>query len=207
MAGLGIGDLMDLDLPHQQSQDEKEKIPRLTNLAGNIFVPLNIDLTTATPPQGRMQRLEHILRTIDCHRQGSRENLLYMFDREKQRIINEAQLLEQQLNQDYRPELSPESEAQILANMNAPADPNVDYNIKEMPPLLQAMRPEPADRPLPVREKAVRDLMMMIEGAIGQLDQFEHAMKGIKEKYLVIVEKEIEKMRDVEKRPEERMGA
>ncbi|KAK0741714.1 hypothetical protein B0T21DRAFT_399688 [Apiosordaria backusii] len=180
-----LGDLMDLDFHHPQN--DKPKIPPLRNLAGSMFVPLTIDLTKATPPQGRMQRLEHILETIEFHRQGSRENLLYMFDREKQRMINEAQELEKTLNEDYHLGLTLEEENHILASMDAPADPNKDYNVKTeaMPPLLQAIRPEPADKALPIREKTVRDLMFLIENSIGELDRFEAVMKGIKEKYLV----------------------
>ncbi|KAK0654547.1 hypothetical protein QBC41DRAFT_369201 [Cercophora samala] len=187
------GDLMDLDsLSKPTEHEEVEEIPPLRNLAGHIFVPVNFDFTTASPLQGRMQRLEHILRSVDFHRQGSRENLYHMFDREKQRIINEARAMEKLLGQDYRPALTQEEENLFLANMSAPADPNKDYNVKteDVQPLKQAIRPEPADKPLPVREKTVRDLMILIESSISELDSFENAMKGIKDKYILYVEKE-----------------
>ncbi|KAK4666958.1 hypothetical protein QC763_304890 [Podospora pseudopauciseta] len=183
-----LGDLMDLDRSFKPPvKEEKEKILPLRNLAGHMFVPVSFDLTTATPLQGRMQRLEHILKSIEFHRQGSRENLYYMFDREKQRLINEAEEAENKLGQDYRPALTPQEEDSFLASVSAPADPNKDYNVKSeaVLPLKQAIRPEPADKPLPVREKTVRDLMFLIESSISELDSFENAMKGIRDKYAV----------------------
>ena len=80
-----------------QPTSTKEQIPPYQP-AISVFVPLSLDLTDAsTLPKDRVERLQKILGSIEAQQAGSRANLLYMHEREKQRILAQAEEAEQAL--------------------------------------------------------------------------------------------------------------
>lgn len=164
-----------------------EKIQPLKNLAPSIFVPLREEHLErhAEPARDRVERLHRILESIDHQRAGVRDNLVCLFEREKQRIIAEATEREAQLGgpPKIRPGLPPDETDAIITCMEAPAQTGVDYDVKapDLPPL-DIHRPLPPG--LSVREKAVEDLMSLVEGSVGQLTGFEAHIAGVMQHYL-----------------------
>ncbi|KAK3293272.1 uncharacterized protein B0H64DRAFT_403904 [Chaetomium fimeti] len=189
--------------PASMGPKASEKIPMLNNIAPSIFVPLQDDFLTIEPPRDRIERLKRILQTIDCQREGVKENLLYMFEREKKRIVLEATEIEEaQGLPDINPGLAPSEVDEIIANMEAPAMPGRDYNVRDMP------RPGPAPVPpnASLRDKTVMELLNMVERGLTELEGFEKHMAGIKDRYLICLEQEMARVDDAGKRPEERSG-
>jgi len=183
-----------------------EPIPPLINIAPSIFVPLQDDVLTADPPRDRLQRLEHILRTIDYQRQGVKENLLYMFAREKTRIVQQAAEQERAAAQgaagpQINAALAPGEVDALIANMEAPAAAGMDYNIRDMPPL-PLRTPVPRDASL--RDRTVAELLNVVEMGLAELQGFDEHMGGIRADYLGRLEREMATIEEVGKRPEER---
>ncbi|KAL1841405.1 hypothetical protein VTJ49DRAFT_7082 [Mycothermus thermophilus] len=201
--------------PEAPGPEASEKIPPLTNIAPGIFVPLrDVDLANFKPPRDRIERLKSILSIIDYHREGIRENLLYMFEREKRRLVQQAAETEQQLlgptppPPKSRPGLSADEVDELIANMEAPAQPGVDYNVRNIalseltaPPLTAG--PPPSS----VRDATVRDLLVMVERAMGDLHGSENFLLKKREEYLALLDREIKRLEGVGMRPEERRGS
>ncbi|KAK4150128.1 hypothetical protein C8A00DRAFT_37289 [Chaetomidium leptoderma] len=179
-----------------------EKIPPLTNIASSIFVPLQDDILKSEPPRDRVERLHWILKTIDYQREGVKENLLYMFEREKRRVILLAAESEQaQGRPKIKPGLAPSEVDDIIANMESPAQPGMDYNIRTMAELgTNILIPPNAS----LRDKTVKELLIMVEKGLEELQDFERYMAGIKEEYLGCLEREMARIDNAGKRPEER---
>jgi hypothetical protein len=181
-----------------------EKIPQLTNLAPAIFVPLRDDILSSEPPRDRVERLKRILETIDYQREGVKENLMYMFEREKKRIMLQAAETEQaQGPPKIRPGLPPSEVDEIISNMETPAEPDRDYNLREYPP---AVGPPAMPPNLSLRDSTVRDLLRVVDGAVTELEGFEGFMANIKNFYLEVLARETARIDEAGKRPEERSG-
>jgi hypothetical protein len=191
--------------PDGLQAEASERIPPLNNIAPSIFVPLQDDILESELPRDRVARLKRILETIDCQREGVKENLLYMFEREKKRIIMEAAEIEQTRGPPgIKPGPSPSEVDEMIANMEAPAVANVDYDIRNMADFDLKMEPPP-DASL--RDRTVLDLLKVVEKGLGELEMFEAYMFKIKVGYLTRLEQEMSRIEDAGKRPEERSGA
>lgn len=179
-----------------ESNQQPERIPRLNNKnsAACVFVPLRDDILSTDVPRDRVERLRVILNSIDYQREGVKKNLLYMFEREKKRIMLEAAAREQaQGPPKIRPGLPPSEVDNLIANMEAPATPGMNYDIRDMPPFdpRQPAPPNPS-----IRDEAVTDLLTMVEGAVVELQSFENYMAGIKDYYLQSLERELARFGD-----------
>ncbi|KAJ4307023.1 hypothetical protein N0V88_000398 [Collariella sp. IMI 366227] len=193
-----------IQTPFSTEATGSEKIPPLTNIAPSIFVPLRDDLLNTDLPQDRVERLKRILETIDYQKQGVKANLIYMFEREKRRTMQHAAELEaQQGPSQMRPSLPPDEADEIIANMEAPARPDLNYNIRDMPQL-DVSRPIPPAMPL--RERTLMELLVMVERGFEELQGYEAHIVGIKQHYLERLERELASLEDAGKRPEERSG-
>jgi hypothetical protein len=209
--------------------EASEKIPALTNISPSIFVPLpDIDFDNWEPPRNRVERLEHILKTIDHHNAEIHKNLLYMFEREKRRLVQQAAEYEQFLlgsqppDPKSRPGLIPEEIDNVINNMAAPAEKDVDYNVndieeelREFEKRLQELTPGPTPitpAPAPgtsahVRDETVKALLFMVKQAGKDLYGCEEFLKTTRGKYLDLLEKEKIQLEEVGMRPEERMAS
>lgn len=182
-----------------------DQIPPLNNIAPSIFVPLRDDILQTELPGDRVERLKHILKTLDYQRDGVKENLLYMFEREKKRIILQAAEMERAgAPPKVKPGLPANKVDDIIANMEAPAVPKMDYNIRDMPPL-DVTVPIPPDASL--RDRTVLELLTMVERGLGQLEGYERYITNIKKQYLDRLHRELAMIEEAGKRPEERSGA
>lgn len=179
-----------------------EKIPRLQNIAPSIFVPLQEDILDAKPPRDRVERLQRILNTINCQRDGVKENLMHMLEREKKRIMMEAAEMEQaQGPSKVRPSLPQDEVDEIIRNMEAPAQPGVDYNIRDMPEV-NSSTPIPPNASL--RDRTVMELLHIVESGLVQLRGYKKHMDDIEKYYLDCLERELARMDEAGMRPEER---
>ncbi|KAK0706552.1 hypothetical protein B0T26DRAFT_460458 [Lasiosphaeria miniovina] len=182
-----------------------EKIPQLTNVAPSVFIPFNDDVTKDTEdgPRDRMQRLRRILESVDYQRDGVKENLLFLFQREKTRIMQESLAQELKSGQgEYKPALKPREVDWVVGNMAAKAQPGFDYNIKQMP------YPEQSRPVLPpsatIRDKATANMLHLVEAGIQELTGYDAHMGEIRRYYIGCLDKELERLEVVGMRPEER---
>ncbi|KAK4164984.1 hypothetical protein QBC43DRAFT_299820 [Cladorrhinum sp. PSN259] len=206
-------DMLDVDDVREQKEPpptttKQEVIPPLRTLAPSIFVPLTIDITKPEEEADidRIGRLRRILESIDYHHQGMKENLLYMFEREKRRMVMEAAEREVALGQHERtkPGIPRPEEDMIIRNMEAPADWKKNYNLTDEKLASYHIRPIPEGAPISVRDSTVVSLLQVVERSIHDLDSLDGFMKNVKDKYLQRLEKEIETLKIVGERPEER---
>ncbi|KAK4237644.1 hypothetical protein C8A03DRAFT_34395 [Achaetomium macrosporum] len=190
--------------PAGPGQRASEKIPPLTNLAPSIFVPLRDDILNTELPQGPVERIKWILKTINYQREGVRENLLYLFEREKQRVVQQAIEIEQAQGQPkIKPGLPPSEVDEVIANMEAPAAPGMNYNVQSMP----ALQPGTSIPPnASLRDRTMLELLMMVEKGLSELQGFEGYMANIKQQYLNRLEQEVARFEGSGKWSEGRSG-
>ncbi|KAK5660892.1 hypothetical protein OQA88_12265 [Cercophora sp. LCS_1] len=168
-----------------------DSIPPLNNIVPAIFVPFDDAMFERflEPARDRATRLRRILESIDLHEKGVKENFMYMFQREKERIIAIAKEREAETGFSVsRTEADPRVADAVIRNMEAKAEPGMDYNVKNIPPL-------DMNRALPLtltpRELAVEELMTLIQRGVVEMEGYEAHMKGVKQDYLDRLEKEI----------------
>ncbi|KAK3997175.1 hypothetical protein QBC44DRAFT_280746 [Cladorrhinum sp. PSN332] len=199
-------DMLDVDdVEKEQTPPKQEVIPPLRTIAHSIFVPLTIDITKPEEEPDRVQRLQCMLESIDYHHEGMKENLLYMFEREKRRMVMEAAEREVALGQqDRKPGIPRPEEDMIIRNMEAPANWNKSYNLTKEKLASYQIRAIPEGAPISVRDATVLGLLTMLERSLFELDALDNFMGRIKDKYLQRLAKEIETMKTEGKKPEER---
>lgn len=195
---------MDIDLAadNMPSQASASRIPPLQNIVPSIFVPLQEDITQPVDlPRDRIDRLEWILNTIKSQRAGVRENMIYLFEREKDRILAEALEKEAATGPpDTRIGLSPDEVDWVIGNMEAPHQAGLDYNIQDMPPRSVGVHVPGLSH----REETVWKLLELVEHAVAQTRGYSKHMSDIQAYYLGKLEKERQRIDEVGKRPEER---
>ncbi|KAG7285111.1 hypothetical protein NEMBOFW57_009731 [Staphylotrichum longicolle] len=156
---------------HQEGK-APEKIPPLSNIAPSIFVPIQDDFLGSEPPRDRVERLKRILQSIDYMRSGVKENLMYMFEREKRRIVLEATEMEQaQGTPKLKPDLSPREVDDIIANMEAPAAPGMDYDIRTIPATTPTVPPNAS-----LRDRTVIELLAVVENGLKDIQGYDEHM-------------------------------
>jgi hypothetical protein len=186
---------------------DDEDIPPLASLVPSIFVPLREDITKPLDPprdeNHRIDRLKRILESLDHQRKEVRANLEWMFEREKTRIIRESKRREiERGEQEAKVGLHPDEVESMIKNMEEPANPSMDYNIRDMPYPDFSNKPASAD--LSVREQTARELLKLVENATMQLTGFGKHMDDMRKYYEGCLTKELAKMDEIGLRPEER---
>ncbi len=193
--------------PDGLQAEAPEKIPPLHNIAPSILVPLRDDILgpeQPEPPRDRVGHLKRILETIDYQRECVKENLFYMFEREKRRLVMEAAELERARGvAEIKPGPPPSEVDEMIANMEAPAVQGKDYEIRNMDHFdIGAGAPFDAS----LRDRTVFELLRMVERGLRELQMYEAFINGIKGDYLGRLEVEIARIEEAGKRPEERSG-
>lgn len=177
-----------MSAPVKEGVDDSTPIPGLTSLAPSIFVPLEEDLTLPyVPPANKIDRLKQILVNLDSHSSRVRENLIFLFEREKARLTQEARHFE---GNTPSPGLSPGEVESMIANMKATHDPSKPYCLDT-----SNLKPDFSDILLPEqtpREHYFRQIMKMVESAIGQLEGYALHTETVKGKYEKALQKETE---------------
>ncbi|KAK1761240.1 hypothetical protein QBC47DRAFT_369456 [Echria macrotheca] len=178
------------DKPENQDTGSTEKIPPLTLITPCIFNPIDEDMVRrfSEDPPDRIERLGRILESIDYQQEGVRENLIYMFDREKQRLVLDA--VDQESADPRNQGLGVEESEfdQVIQNMEAPPVPGKDYTVKpeDIPPH-QLVPPHPA---MSARERVAHELLAVVESGTAQLTGYRGHITGVKQKYLDFLERE-----------------
>lgn len=197
------------DAPHggdtpNQAPESSEKIPPLTLITPCIFTPINDDMVGrfAEPTRDRVERLERILESIDSQREAVKQNLIYMFSRERQRLILEAMDQEAAQGPGPRRDVDQSELDQVIQSMEAPPQLDRDYRIKiESLPQHQLLPPNP-DKP--ARERVVEGLLNVIEQGTGQLAGYDGHIANIKQHFSGCLEREKQRAEEASLRPEQR---
>lgn len=189
------------------------KIPRLTSPLPMMFVPLGEeDLTKESEePIGRIPRLEGILATLDQQLEGVRQNVVYMVEQEKTRVIKEAMALDDTpRGRATNKSMSPQESDAMLRNLAEPAQPELDYTLGELPDLRHGERGSYLPRP-PInaspRDTAVHDVLIAVEFGWDQLVGYEDHIATLRRHFEECLRKERARMEDVGKKPEERIAS
>jgi len=171
-------------------KDQDEAIPPLQSVAPSIWVQLQEDLTAAfEDPVNRAQYLKDSLANLDLHSKEVQKTLLYMFHLEKKRLIREGR----KFPGVPQTGLSPEETDAMLANMEAPYQPDRDYSLDISS--LQPRQPnfaEPREGETP-REWSFKQVMRLVEGAINEVRQYGAHADGVKQVYSDALKREVER--------------
>ncbi|EAA27951.1 hypothetical protein GE21DRAFT_3258 [Neurospora crassa] len=200
--------------PQPPTLRPSQQIPVLTNVAPSMFVPLRKDdvepPSEDDEPSQRIARLKRIIETIDYHTAAVKENYIWMFEREMRRFSLDAAEREEEFKlRDLHPPGPAETEIDaVFASMERPApegidynDPNNPFNVKHLPELNpQEFMP----RDVSLREKAMMDILTVVEAGKNEIEAYQNHMKGLRSTYVELLGKEQEMLRQAALRPEER---
>jgi len=179
-----------------------DQIPPLVNIAPSMFVPLRDDFLKKhmePVPRDRVEMLKRILDSIDFQEAGVKENLMWMLEREKQRFILIA--TERQADAPVDPSISLDHRQadRMIASMEAPAIPGVDYNVLDHAfPLFE---PNPNKS---IHDVLIDDLLSLGEQLTQQLEGYDSHITGVRKKFHDCLEKELMRINEAGLRPEER---
>lgn len=198
----------------------KTPIPPLISVAPSIFTPMPegmFDFLAGPNPtavneslRDRVARLRHILATLDYQRAGVRDNMLYMFDREKERLIQWAEAFEAAAAVPEDPSLPNAEVDELIAAMEAPADARVNYSLgrEEVGQMVWGVRQRQAQqgqRGLTARETAMEDIFRVVESSLGELVGYDGHIMNIRRMYAERLVKEEALISEAGLRPEERV--
>lgn len=127
--------------------------------------------------------------------------MLYLFERERDRILAEA--LEKETSEgppETRTGLHPDEVDFMISNMEAPHQPEVNYNLQDIPPRGMWTQGPNAT----TREETVWLLLDLVEKAVAQWQGYDKHMNDNKDYYAGQLGKEEQTMAEMGKRPEER---
>jgi hypothetical protein len=159
------------------------------------------------PLRDRVARLRHILATLDYQRAGVRDNMLYMFDREKDRLIQEAEAREAAMAVPEDPSLPYGEVDELVAAMEAPADPRVNYSLgrEEVAQMVWGVRQRQGQRGLTAREAAMVNIFRVVESSLGELGGYDAHIMNIRRMYAERLMREEALISEAGLRPEERV--
>lgn len=170
-------------------QEEDEDIPPITSVVPSIFIPLRESMADPyEPPHSRVEKLRSLLASVDLHEAEVKQNLLYMFEREKRRIINECKKTEAEHGRsDTGPGLDPGEADDMIRHIQAKPRPGVDYNV--LTPL--RVSAELPTNPTP-RQKTAFELLCLIDSAVNQLNGYQGHIGATRQEYQGYLQKEME---------------
>lgn len=193
-----------------------------------MFVPLRKEdveppSDSDSEPSARIARLKRIIETIDYHTAAVKENYMWMFEREMTRYSLEAGEREEEFNlRELHPPGPAESEIDaVFQAMETPAPStaalaaagsgfdyndfhNNPFNVKSLPDVnpMEAMPPNAS-----LREKALMDVLMVVDGGKREIDGYQSHMERLRTMYVEQLGREHEMLRQAALRPEERTEA
>ncbi|KAI0415166.1 hypothetical protein F5X98DRAFT_232271 [Xylaria grammica] len=79
---------------NEPNQDNEEEIPQLITIGPSIFVPTDRDFTKTPPPlsDDPVSRLETTLEAVDWHAARVEKNMIWMLEREAERVRRKGQI-------------------------------------------------------------------------------------------------------------------
>jgi hypothetical protein len=174
----------------------------MTNIAPSILIPLEIDITQPIEPaRDRVEKLERKLAAVEARRRGVTENIIYMAEREMQRIRQEGRDVEaaQGPPKGPRPSMTEGEVDWMMANIAAPCPPGKKLNIVEYAcPVGQ-----PLPGTLPNREAVSTELLYTVQQANRCLDGYSAVADEERKRLLAMKEREQQRLDKIGKRPDE----
>lgn len=156
-------------------------LPELSTLLPAIFVPLEQDfLKPIEPARDRIDLLQRMQHSLDANEKAVRGNLIWTFEREARRSLNEANR-KGSLAVPHKPkEITWNEGDKLLANMAAPANPNQAYHLSLA--ALEEFRASPVNtglEHLSSHERVARDMLIVVHK--GSQDIEGYSKRHIKE--------------------------
>ncbi|KAI1471885.1 uncharacterized protein F4812DRAFT_197701 [Daldinia caldariorum] len=174
---------------------EEEDIPAYQSIAPSIFVPAQIDFTKPLPrpPSEPTQRRVEMLAQIDEHADAVLENIYYMLNREKTRILQECKRREANFphHRDL-PGLTDGEERSLPSNgmemdeilylkQNAPKPNQISSDVPPMFTHNQCLHVETGGPEETPRKSAEKMLMNLVKHGIQNLEGFAQHIENVKE--------------------------
>lgn len=107
-----------------------DEVPPLTHVIPTIFVPLQDDLLKPIEPaKDRVERMQRMKASLDANEMKVRDNINWIYEREARRHVMEAQKSGALSQPRQTAPLTWEEADRHLANITAPANPNVSYHL------------------------------------------------------------------------------
>jgi hypothetical protein len=159
------------------SSQRDERVVPLVSIVPSMFVPLLGDITEVDMPQDPTEESQRFLDVVKSQRASVMDNMVYLIDREHDRILVEGREKEEASGSDGPwPAMSPEERDWMISNMEERPKPGMDYNIKDMsPPILSGAAPG-----LTIREETTRNLLGLVEQAVRQIKGYNGHIQKIK---------------------------
>ncbi|KAH6702420.1 hypothetical protein VD0002_g2125 [Verticillium dahliae] len=171
---------------------DEDLIPPLDSISPAIFVPLKESIlkSSVSNPTTEADRLRLVIQRIDSHAEDVKANIVFLFRREQQRVLQAARIHEAAHGAQTPPPLDKNLVDMMMQNVMAPKDPTRDYGVhRPLPPVTLCQWPRTA------REQTVYQLLTTAEGAMSNLDGFDSMMAKVREVYKKQLEAEEERER------------
>ncbi|KAM6480254.1 hypothetical protein HDV62DRAFT_105985 [Trichoderma sp. SZMC 28011] len=172
------------------SPDDLDFIPPLTNTSAAIFVPITESTNLLSPPQfvpGSYEYHRAALTIVTNHEAAVRNNIQGYYQREMRRINREAEARDPsfdyfsavaEVRKQHEPALKDDLDS-IIAKMRERDNPATDYSVKSVPlpdmdrvPITYV----PLNSP---REIAARGVMKVIAAATQEISSFDYHVRGM----------------------------
>ncbi|KAK4067916.1 hypothetical protein H0G86_008489 [Trichoderma simmonsii] len=172
------------------SPDDLDFIPPLTNTSAAIFVPITESTNLLSPPQfvpGSYEYHRAALTILTNHEAAVRNNIQGYYQREMRRINREAEARDPsfdyftavaEVRKQHEPALKDDLDS-IIAKMRERDNPATDYSVKSVPlpdmdrvPITYV----PLNSP---REIAARGVMKVIAAATQEISSFDYHVRGM----------------------------
>lgn len=174
--------------PNPAPQDRD--IPRLQTISSTIFVPLDKSLLEPfDAPRDKIDRLKLTLERTEKYSDDVRRNLLFIFVRERDRIMQQARRQEAAASPEElvsTDTITHQEADAMIQGMLAPPVPGRDYTV------VHNVRPAPSSSEWATtwKSQAVEELLMTIERVIDNLNGFNGMMVGVHQRYHQAIEQE-----------------
>ncbi|OTB10469.1 hypothetical protein K445DRAFT_371131 [Daldinia sp. EC12] len=179
----------------ERELEQEEDIPAYQNIAPSIFVPAQTDFTKPPPelPSEPVRRRAEILAQIDEHADAVQDNIYYMFNREKTRILQECKRREANfphlkavpgltdIEERSIPSSGMEMDEILYIRQNASKQ---NRAFSDVPPVFthnQCLHIEARGLEEPPRKSAEKMLMNLVKHGIQNLEGFAYHVANVKE--------------------------
>ncbi|KAI1800854.1 hypothetical protein F4811DRAFT_556450 [Daldinia bambusicola] len=174
---------------------EEEDIPAFQSITPSIFVPAQIDFTKPLPelPSEPNQRRAEMLAQIDEHADAVLDNIYYMLNREKTRILQECKRREASFphlralpgltdgEERSLPSNAMEMDEILYLKQHAPKPNQIASDVPPMFSHNQCLHVEAGGPEDPPRKSAEKMLMNLVKHGIQNLEGFAQHIENVKE--------------------------
>lgn len=154
-----------------------------------IFVPVDKSLLEPfDAPRDKIERLKLSLSQLDQHSVQVRSNLMFLFVRERDRILQEVRIQEAKYGlQATQCKVEDGERNWMLQNMAAPINTSRNYSVAKPPPM---PLDQPINPPATLRAAAIEELIGLVEGAVKNFEGYNWSTSEARKDYENAIERE-----------------